>query len=320
MTGSLPVVAEVVRNGFVESVHHGSVVVVGPDGDVLHAAGETVAAMFPRSSSKPIQAVGMLRAGLDLGGDAELLAVAAASHDGSSYHVALVERILALGGLDASSLDNTPALPYSESAAHDVIRAGGGPSRLQQNCSGKHAAMVLTAVQNGWPGPGYRDPEHPVQQAIRSAIEDLAGAPAGDVAVDGCGAPLFSMSLTSLARSFSALVRAEPDSPERAVADAMRSYPFAVGGPDRSVTQLMSAVPGLLAKDGAEGVYAAALADGTAVALKVADGAARAATPVLLAALQLCGVPAASLESVSTTPVLGAGHPVGQIRATQLVG
>lgn len=314
MTGPLPVVAEVVRNGFVESVHHGSVVVVGPDGAVLWSVGEVSSAMFPRSSSKPMQAVGMLRAGLDLGADSELLAVAAASHDGSPYHVALVERILALGGLDASVLDNTPALPYSESAAHDLIRAGGGPSSLHQNCSGKHAAMVLTAAQNGWPLAGYRDPKHPVQQAIRTGVESLAGASAEHVAVDGCGAPLLSMSLTSLARAFSALVTASPGSPERAIADAMRAFPVAVGGPTRSVSQVMAAVPGLLAKDGAEGVYGAALADGTAIALKVADGAARAAAPVLLEALRHCGV---TVEGVSIPPVLGAGRPVGEIRATR---
>lgn len=257
----------------------------------------------------------MLRAGLDLR-DAELLAVAAASHDGSPYHLALVERLLALGGLDASALDNTPSLPYAESAAHDVIRSGAGPSSLLQNCSGKHAAMLVTAVRNGWPTVGYRDPSHPVQQAVRAAVEDLCGAPAEHCAVDGCGAPLLSMSLTGLARAFSALVTAADGSPERAVADAMRAHPVAVGGPERSVTQLMSATRGLLAKEGAEGVYAAALADGTSVAVKVADGAGRAATPVVVEALRRLGVPAHQLAAVPTAAVLGAGRPVGEIRAT----
>lgn len=315
MTGSLPVIAEVVRNGFVESVHHGSVVAVGPDGSVLWSLGDVSSAMFPRSSSKPLQAAGMLRAGLVL--DGELLAVAAASHDGSPYHLALVEQILALGGLDVGALDNTPTLPYSESAAHDVIRTGGGPTSLQQNCSGKHAAMLLTSVRGGWATDGYRHPEHPVQQAIRAAVEDLAGESAAHCAVDGCGAPLLSMSLTGLARAFSTLVLAPHGSPERMVADAMRAHPVAVGGPERSVTQLMAAIPGLVAKDGAEGVYGAALDDGTAVAVKVADGAARAATPVVVEALRRLGVPAERLGSVVVAPVLGAGLPVGEIRAVR---
>lgn len=320
MTGALPVVAEVVRNGFVESIHHGSVVALAPDGAVLWSVGDVDSPMYPRSSSKPLQVVGMLRVGLGdvLAGDAELLAVAAASHDGSPYHVALVERMLALADLDASALENTPTLPYSEAAAREVLRSGGGPSSLLQNCSGKHAAMLVTAAHNGWPIAGYRALEHPVQQAIRTAVADLTGEPALHVAVDGCGAPLLSASLVGLARAFRSLVTAAEGTPERLIADAMRAFPQAVGGPDRAVTQVMQRVPGLLAKDGAEGVYGAALADGTAVTLKIADGAARAAVPVLLEALRCVGVPAESLSGVPVVPVLGAGHPVGEIRALPL--
>ena len=315
--GALPVVAEVVRNGFVESVHHGSVVALAPDGAVLWSVGDVESPMFPRSSSKPLQVVGMLRAGLGdvLGSDAELLAVAAASHDGSPYHVALVERMLALGGLDASALRNTPTLPYSESAAHEVLRAGGGPSSLLQNCSGKHAAMLVTAAHNGWSLEDYRAPEHPVQQAILEAIADLTGERPQHVAVDGCGAPLLSVSLVGLARAFGALTTAAEGSPERQVADAMRGFPQAVAGPERAATCVMRAVPGLLAKDGAEGVYGTALADGTAIALKIADGAARAAVPVLLEALRRVGVPGEDLAEVPVAPILGAGHRVGEIRA-----
>jgi L-asparaginase II len=313
------VVAEVVRSGFVESVHHGSVVAVAPDGELLWRVGEPDAEMFPRSSSKPLQAVGMLRCGLgEVVSDPELLAVVAASHSGEPYHLALVHRLLAAGGLDASVLDNTPGLPYDETAARDVLRAGGGPDHVQQNCSGKHAAMVLTAARNGWSLDGYRDPGHPLQKELAATIEELCGERSSHTAVDGCGAPLLSMSLTGLARSFSRLVTAPAGAAERVVADAMRAHPRAVGGSGRAVTALMESVPGLLAKDGAEGVYGAALPDGTAVAVKVADGAARAAAPVLVAALLRLGVSAERLAAVPPSLVLGAGQPVGLVRARAL--
>ncbi|MDQ1687408.1 MAG: hypothetical protein QOK42_383 [Frankiaceae bacterium] len=314
-----PVVAEVVRSGFIESVHHGSVVALGPDGSELWAVGEVHAPMFPRSSSKPMQAVGMMRAGLgSVITDPEQLAVAAASHSGEPHHIALVRAILAAGGLGPEALDNTPTLPYDQAAAHDWIRSGGGPDRIHQNCSGKHAAMVVTAQHNGWSIEGYRDPEHPLQKAIGAALAELSGERAEHVGVDGCGAPLLSMTLTGVARSFSRMVQAPAGSAESAVADAMRGFPFAVGGTGREVTALMQSVPGLLAKDGAEGVYGAALPDGTAVAVKIADGAARAATPVLVAALRRLGVPADQLDAVPASVVLGAGKPVGEVRAVAL--
>jgi L-asparaginase II len=226
--------------------------------------------------------------------------------------------MLALGGLGRDVLDNTAGLPYDEAAAHEVLRGGGGPDRIHQNCSGKHAAMVLTAAHNGWPITGYRDPDHPLQKHITATLEELSGESAGELAVDGCGAPLVPMSLTGLARAFSRLVQAAPGTEERLVADAMRSHPEAVGGTGRQVTALMRGVVGLLAKDGAEGVYGAALADGAAVALKIADGAARAASPVLVAALRRMGVAPEQLADVPPSSVLGAGRPVGEVRAVAL--
>jgi L-asparaginase II len=314
-----PVVAEVVRNGFVESVHHGSVVCVESDGSVRWSVGEVDVPMFPRSSSKPLQAVAMLRCGLgEVVSDPELIAVAAASHSGEPYHVGLVDRMLALGGLGRDVLDNTAGLPYDEAAAREVLRGGGGPDRIHQNCSGKHAAMVLTAAHNGWPTAGYRDPGHPLQKQIIAVLEELSGDSAAELAVDGCGAPLVPMSLTGLASAFSRLVQAAPGTEERMVADAMRRHPEAVGGTGRQVTALMRGVEGLLAKDGAEGVYGAALADGAAVALKIADGAARAASPVLVAALRRMGVAPEQLADVPPSSVLGAGRPVGEVRAVAL--
>src|SRR5207249_10532405 len=137
-----------------------------------------------------------------------------------------------------------------------------GPDRLHHNCSGKHAGMLATCVVAGWPVASYLGPDHPLQQAIRGTIEQLAAEEVAAVGVDGCGAPLFALSLRGLARAFVALVLGDVGSAEHRVAGAMRSHPDVVGGPGRAVTRLMLGVPGLLAKDGAEGAFAAALPDG----------------------------------------------------------
>jgi L-asparaginase II len=303
---------EVVRSGFVESVHAGSAVVLAPSGQVLAAAGDPDAPMLPRSANKPLQLVGMLRAGLVL--PAPDLAVCASSHSGEPTHVRRVLDLLAGAGIPPTALVCPPALPLDEAAAAAIVRAGGRPERVTMNCSGKHTAMLLTCAANGWPVAGYAEPDHPVQVAIRAAVEDLAGQPVTAVAVDGCGAPLFGLSLAGLARAFARLVAASPATPERTVADAMRAHPDLVGGTGRDVTVLMAGAPGVLAKDGAEGVFAAATADGAGVAVKIADGTGRARTPLLVGALRRAGVHAAVLDELAEAPVLGGGHPVGSIR------
>ena len=271
------------------------------------AIGEVDRPVFPRSANKPMQATAMLGAGLDLTG--ELLAVVCASHSGEPYHLDLVRRILAAAELTPDDLQCPPDLPLDMSASRAHLVAGGAPTRLQMNCSGKHAGMLAACVASGWPIENYLDPEHPLQRRIRAGLEELVREPIASVAVDGCGAPQHAVSLSGVARAFGELARGS------AAADAMRAYPYAVGGADRDVTQLMRDVPGLLAKDGAEGVMAVALADGTAVALKIDDGAQRARTPVMVAALKAVGVEAAALAAVATTPVYGGGRVVGEVRA-----
>jgi len=303
---------EVVRSGVVESMHHGSLVALGPDGCPVLAVGATDTPIFPRSSNKPLQAVGMLRAGLDLAGAD--LALAAASHSGEPEHVAGTLRILDRAGLGEDALRCPPALPIAEAALDAVIRDGGDAARRYMNCSGKHAAMLLTCVLAGWPTTDYVEPEHPLQQALRSTVEDLAGEKVIAIGVDGCGAPIFALTLTGLARGFARLVTAPPGSAERRVADAMRAHPGLVGGTGREDTALMTAVPGLLTKVGAEGVHAAALSAGAAVALKIDDGGSRARVPLLLAALRRLGADPAQLANVPTDSVLGGGEVVGEIR------
>jgi L-asparaginase II len=310
------VIARVIRSGFVESVHHGTAVAVDPDGDVVVAAGSPQSPMFPRSSNKPLQVVAMLRAGLQL--DGHLLALAAASHSGERYHLDGVRRILALGGLDESDLRNTPAHPL-DAEEQAAWRAGRrAPTSLAQNCSGKHAAMLLTCLENGWPLETYLDPRHPLQRAVAETIADLAGEPVAAVGVDGCGAPAHAVSPLGLAVAFGRLAAADPDEPEGRLADAVRLHPEWLGGTDRDVTRLVRGVPGLVAKDGAEGVYAAALPDGRAAALKIADGGDRPRIPVLAALLHRLGVEAQVLDELGDMAVLGHGEPVGRVEVVGL--
>jgi len=309
-------VAEVVRSGFVESVHHGSVVVLACDGSVQLAVGDVGSPIFPRSSNKPVQAVAMVRAGLAL--DGELLALGSASHSGEPFHLDGVRRILASAGLDLDALQNTPDLPLDEAARSAWLAAGRPKSSLAQNCSGKHAAMLATCVAAGWDVATYRDPEHPLQQLMNRTLAELAGEPVAATGVDGCGAPVMAVSLTGLARAFAAIATAGADSAEGRVAAAISANPAWLGGTGRDVTAFIEGIPGLVAKDGAEAVYAAALPDGRAVALKIADGGGRAAPVVMTSALRSSGVEASVLDRLATSVVLGHGEPVGLVRALPL--
>lgn len=308
---------EVVRSGLVESVHRGHVVVLGPDGSVQTARGEIDAPMFPRSCNKPLQAVGLLRAGLT--GSREQLALASASHSGETVHVAVARSILADAGVAEHELRCPPDLPLDEAARRAVLAASGGPQRIFMNCSGKHAAMLSTSAARGWLLDGYLDPTHPVQLELARTVAELAGQSIEAVGVDGCGAPIYALSLSGLARAFLRLADAV-DGPEHEVAAAMRAHPELVGGTGRTVTRLMAGLTGLVAKDGAEGVWAAAVPGVGAVAVKIEDGAMRAADRVVVAALREplaaggLGAAAPFLDELAVEPLFGGGRPVGEIR------
>ena len=314
----LPIVAEIIRSGFVEGHHYGSIVALAADGSVDWSVGEVVAPVLPRSSNKPIQALAMVELGLDLPPD--LLALACASHSGEPFHVDGVRRTLASAGLDESALQTPPDYPLDDAAREAVIRGGGTQSSILMNCSGKHAAMLATCVLKGWDTDTYLDAGHPLQVAILETFARLTGEPVTTVAIDGCGAPLLSTSLTGLARAFAALAAAT-EGPEHQVADAMRRHPEFVSGSTRDELELHRAVPGLIGKAGAESCYAVALPDGRAWALKTDDGAPR-VRPVLMAeALRRSGLleePGVDAEAVTATgrlDLLGGGKPVGVIRA-----
>jgi L-asparaginase II len=313
------VIAEVIRSGFVESRHRGSAVLLGADGHgVLFSMGEIAVPMFPRSSNKPMQAAAMRACGLALEG--ELLALASASHSGEDFHITGVRKILAGAGLSEDALQCPPALPLDEAALWRFLREGGRPDRVHMNCSGKHAAMLATCVAAGWPTQTYRDPDHPLQREIKTALGRLAGEAPAATGTDGCGAPLFALSLTGLARAFGSLVLAAPGSAERAVADAVRAHPAWTSGTNRSERALHEAVPGLLVKSGAEGVQAFALADGRAGAVKIEDGTPRAIPAITVALLRILGADAGegvdrdALDQIAEVPVLGGGQVVGGIR------
>ncbi|MDT8915368.1 asparaginase [Amycolatopsis sp. PS_44_ISF1] len=295
--GHVPLV-HLLRGGMVEGVHHGSVVALAPDGSTLFEVGDPDTPMYPRSTAKPLQAVAMARLGLRL--DAAGFAIASASHSGESQHLRAAAAVLAGAGIPAEELRNPEDYPFDPIVRDAWIADGRKPDRLAHNCSGKHAAMLVTCRENGWPAESYLDPGHPLQQAIRATVEDLTAQPVARVAVDGCGAPLFAVSLRGLAKAASRIATAAAGTPEFLVAQGIRQHPELVGGSRRDVTALMRAVPGLIAKDGFEAVQLAALPDGTAVAVKIADGGDRARPPVLAAALGLCGVDGGRLEPFSS--------------------
>lgn len=306
--------ARLIRNGWEEALHAGHAVIVAPDGSVERTWGRPEDAYLPRSSAKPLQLTGMLGAGLDLAGPQ--LAICASSHNGEAFHLDTIRAILADGDLSVDDLQNAPGLPYSQKAMLEWVHAGGGLSSLTQNCSGKHSAMLRTARVLGASTSDYLDPEHPVQRAAIAGIERLSGERISYLATDGCGAPVVAISLVGLARAYSRLVQGSPDSPEGRVARAMSTHPEYIGGDDRDVTKFMRAMPGAVAKDGAECVHVVALPGGRAGAVKVSDGSERTRSAVAVGLLRHLGITdEEALAAASPAPVTGGGKPVGHIEA-----
>lgn len=312
------VLVEIVRSGFVEGRHHGTVVALAADGSVDWAVGSVDSVLLPRSCNKPLQAAAMVRCGLDL--EPRLLALASSSHSGEEFHVEGVQQILGLAGLDESALQNPPDWPLDEVAARDLVRAQGERSRLRMNCSGKHAAMLLTCAVNGWPLGDYLAPDHPLQVAITETFVELTGSPVGHATIDGCGAPLLGTSYVGLARAFAALAIAAPGTAEHRVATAIREHPAYVSGTRRDEVEFLAAVPGSIGKFGAEACHVMALADGRAFALKIDDGGDRARPVVLAAALARsgvlaeAGVDAEAVRRLGRHVIFGGGVGIGELR------
>ncbi len=302
------------RSDFDESVHFGAVVGLGPSGAIEYSIGNPRVLIYPRSSNKPMQAVAMWRAGLRLPPD--LLAVACASHDGTPVHTHAVVRILAGCGLTADSLANTPSMPLDAESEAEVVRSGAAASALLMNCSGKHAAMLATCIHNRWTHDAtYLNMSHPLQAFITNTVDELCSEAHVHIGIDGCGAPAHAISLVGLARAFRSIANGSSGAGGAHVYKAMTDFPEMVGGRKRDVTLFMEHVPTMMAKDGADGVFAAAFPDGRAVALKVADGGDRARAPVMVAALRALGVDVSAVDAHVQQAIMGHGRQVGSVRA-----
>jgi len=300
------VLAEVMRGDVIESQHRGHLVLLNADGTLKLSKGNPATLIYPRSSIKSIQASAMVRAGLEL--EPRLLALVASSHSGSEMHQSAALEILALGGLNESALLNTRDRPLGD----DERREWGSkpPTSLAQNCSGKHAGMLLTCVINKWPTHNYLDPEHPLQVMCRLELERLASEEVSLTSIDGCGAPLFLISLMGLAEAIHAITISQ-DPIHRSVLRACRDFPEMVAGKGRLTTRKMSEVDGLFMKEGAEGVNVGSMPDGRTFAYKIEDGSSRAIGAIVVAALNKFGI-ASPPES---TPIYGGNKVVGGIRA-----
>ena len=302
------------RNGHTEGVFYGHAVLLDPDGRVAHSWGSTTQEFYPRSSNKIGQAVAMTQAGLNL--PQHLQALTAASHSGEEFHIDAVREILASVNLSPAALQTPEDYPLDPVERDACIARGEDQSPILMNCSGKHAGMLATCVINGWDIETYLAPEHPLQVAIRVKLEEMSGEAIAFQGVDGCGAPVHALTLPGLARLPQTAVLAAPGSPERIVADAMRAHPQYVGGTRRDVTHFMRVIPGLLAKDGALGVYTASFDDGRALALKLESGAESGRNAVMAGLLQTMGVKESAVENYSAQPVFGGGRVVGTIHPT----
>jgi len=304
------VLVEVRRGGVVEGAHRGHAVVLAPDGTIERAWGDPHARILPRSANKPAQGSAMVRAGLPLEG--ELLALACASHSGEDFHLEGVRRILAQAGLDESSLLTPPELPIDDDERLRAQVAGREPTSAFMNCSGKHAAMLLTCVVNDWPTEDYTDPGHPLQRAIHAELAERAGEEPWAVAVDGCGAPLFGLTVVGLARMGASMATAD-DEPAQRVSAAMRENPDWVAGTRRDAAALQRSLPGALIKEGAEAVYLVVLPDGRSIALKIEDGSGRARPVAMAGVLRAIGIDNDVIAEQSRQVLLGGGRPAGEI-------
>ena len=301
------VLAEYVRDGVVESVHRGYLLALNADGSVNLALGDSEHLIFPRSCVKSIQGAAMVRAGLTL--EPRLLALGSSSHSGSEEHLMAVREILALAKLDENALQCMLDKPLGDQERR--AWADKPATRISMNCSGKHAAMLLTCVTNGWPIANYLDPVHPLQVAIKTELEALSGEKITLTSTDGCGAPLFLMSVAGLARAIRAITLSK-DPVHQSVLDASRKFPEMVAGKGRLTTQMIEAVPGLYMKDGAEAVEIASMPDGRTLVFKVADGSLRPFRVLVHAGLKRLGID----SPYEAETVLGGDRVIGAIRAT----
>jgi L-asparaginase II len=317
MVAAVPL-ARVVRSGLEESVHLGHVAICDAEGRLIARAGDAELPAFIRSCAKPLQAAVSLSAIGDEVLPERELAVMSASHNGEPVHLGAVRALLERAGLGPQALRTPPSYPLDP----DEMARAQHRHPLFSDCSGKHAGMLLACVRSGWETVTYPRRSHPLQRRMLRAVERSTSADDVRVGVDGCGVPVHGVPLRAIATSYARFgepARLGDLAPEVArVTGAMLAEPYLVGGRDRLDTALMQAVPGLLAKEGAEGLVCVSVpAMGLGVAIKVADAGARARGPATIEVLtQLDVLDAAqrrALASKARPPVLGGGERVGAI-------
>lgn len=283
----------VMRGTMIESVHRGIVSLMNTRGEEEMALGDTEEYTFFRSSAKPIQALPLITTGAAQAFELtpRELAIVCASHSGEPIHVETVQGMLARGGLDESHLQCGAHLPYDQKAAHALLRAGEEPTPLHNNCSGKHAGMLLLCRHMGWDLQEYLHKDHPLQRMMHETIAELGGLSPEEVerGVDGCGVVVFGLPVATMAYLFARLANPQ-DMPSpyaeaaQVIGSAMQGEPYMVAGRDRLCTELMTHTHGtILSKGGAEGVYCLGIrGKQLGLALKIEDGRGRGIGPVLM--------------------------------------
>ena len=312
-----PILVELTRGDLVESVHRGAVAVADADGAIRLALGDIDSPVYPRSSLKPIQALPLVESGAAdaFGLSDEEVALACASHSGEPMHVSRVAAWLERIGCREAELACGPQPPRYQPALEEMLRSGEKPTKLHNNCSGKHTGFLTLAKHLKAPAEGYVDVAHPVQQAVLASLAKLSGVIDPAWGVDGCAAPNFALPLAAFARALAQIAGRRTVGAGR-ILRAMMSHPELVGGTGRSCTALMRAAHGKAAvKVGAEGVYAAMLPEpGLGIAIKIDDGAARASETAIAAILAGLGVIDAGMELVRGPLLNTRGDAVGERR------
>jgi L-asparaginase II len=279
---------------------------VGPDGKLIDHLGVAKRLIYPRSAVKPLQVVAMRRAGLDLVG--EELAICAGSHQGTGRHIALVDGILAGVGLDENALQCPPAWPGNPAARAKAE----AESKAAFNCSGKHAGFIASSKAAGWDVDTYLEPQHPLQALVAEVLVEFSGEAILHSTVDGCGAPLHTITVEGLARAIGKFTANESE-----IVNAMLAHPWAVGDAKSPDAVIME--HGMVAKLGAEGVFVIGLKSGHGVAVKIADGSLRAAPLVAVKLLHSNGLiddsTHAELHAALTVKSMGGAEYLGELRA-----
>jgi L-asparaginase II len=290
-----PVLAEVWRGDTVESRHRGAYAVVGRGGEIVSRAGDIDTPVYPRSAIKAFQALPLLESGAAdaLGLTSEEIALTCSSHSGEDSHLRVARAILAKARSSEDRLECGAHPPQDQSASRALVKSGGEPAPIHNNCSGKHAGMLALAARLGIEPSGYIDPHHPVQRTIARVLDQLCDVDTArlPLAIDGCSVPTWALPLRNLALGFQRFVSGETFNAERRDASrriiaAVAAHPFMVAGSKRFCTRLMEAVPRAFVKTGAEGVFCAAVPHaGLGIALKCDDGAHRASETAIAAVL-----------------------------------